>query len=182
MDKRNESVILPIYGLPVPFHIGTIKNVTKSDEGDFTLLRFNFNTPGRGGGVGRKEGSEDVAAAAAPNTMADPQAHYLRGITLRNPDAFRMMEVYKDIQDLRKAVAEREAARKEMSDLVEQAQLVELQSKRPPRLADIYLRPVLESKRLPGDVEIHQNGLRYKTQLKSDQRVGNRRRMRKMAR
>lgn len=166
MDKRNESILLPIYGVAVPFHIATVKNVTKSDEGDYTLLRFNFATPTR-----------TTAAAAAGGSdghQEDPQAHYLRAITLRSPDAFRMVEVYKEIQELRKSYAEREAARKEMSDLVEQAQLIELSSssKRPPRLADIYIRPTVENKRLPGDVEIHQNGLRYKTQLKSDQRVG----------
>ena len=46
VDKRAESVILPIYGQAVPFHISTLKNVSKSDEGEFTMLRFNFITPG----------------------------------------------------------------------------------------------------------------------------------------
>jgi nucleosome binding factor SPN SPT16 subunit len=31
----------------VPFHINTIKNASKNDEGDFTYLRINFQTPGQ---------------------------------------------------------------------------------------------------------------------------------------
>jgi hypothetical protein len=30
VDQRNEAVLLPIYGLMVPFHVATIKNVTSS--------------------------------------------------------------------------------------------------------------------------------------------------------
>lgn len=46
VDRRAETIILPIYGQAVPFHISTLKNVSKSDEQDFVLLRFNFITPG----------------------------------------------------------------------------------------------------------------------------------------
>jgi nucleosome binding factor SPN SPT16 subunit len=42
-------VILPIYGLAVPFHLSTLKNLSKSDEGDYVSLRFNFVTPGQPG-------------------------------------------------------------------------------------------------------------------------------------
>ena len=31
----------------MPFHINTIKNVSKNDEGEFTYLRVNFQTPGQ---------------------------------------------------------------------------------------------------------------------------------------
>jgi nucleosome binding factor SPN SPT16 subunit len=36
-----------VYGFAVPFHINTIKNVSKTDEGEHTLLRINFQTPGQ---------------------------------------------------------------------------------------------------------------------------------------
>jgi nucleosome binding factor SPN SPT16 subunit len=38
---------LPIHGFAVPFHINAIKNVSKSEEGNQTLLRINFQTPGQ---------------------------------------------------------------------------------------------------------------------------------------
>lgn len=36
--------------MAVPFHISTLKNASKSDEGDFVMLRLNFITPGQAGG------------------------------------------------------------------------------------------------------------------------------------
>lgn len=45
-DKKYETVILPIFGLPTPFHISTIKNVSTSIEADYTYLRINFHHPG----------------------------------------------------------------------------------------------------------------------------------------
>lgn len=46
VDQKYETVILPIYGAPVPFHISTIKNISQSVEGDYTYLRVNFFHPG----------------------------------------------------------------------------------------------------------------------------------------
>lgn len=37
---------MPIFGIPVPFHISTIKNISQSVEGDYTYLRINFFHPG----------------------------------------------------------------------------------------------------------------------------------------
>ena len=53
MDRKAQTVVLPIHGYAVPFHINTIKNVSKNDEGEFTYLRVNFQTPGQL--AGRKE-------------------------------------------------------------------------------------------------------------------------------
>jgi nucleosome binding factor SPN SPT16 subunit len=46
VDSRKGVVILPINGFAVPMHINTLKNVIKQEEGDFTVLRFMFVTPG----------------------------------------------------------------------------------------------------------------------------------------
>lgn len=69
VDVKALTVILPIMGRPVPFHINTIKNVSKSDEGEYTHLRFNFLSPGQG--VGRKD----------DQPFEDPQAHFIRSLT-----------------------------------------------------------------------------------------------------
>lgn len=47
VDRKAQTVVLPIHGFSVPFHINTIKNVSKNDEGEFTYLRVNFQTPGQ---------------------------------------------------------------------------------------------------------------------------------------
>jgi nucleosome binding factor SPN SPT16 subunit len=36
--------------MAVPFHISTLKNASKSDEGEFVYLRLNFLTPGQTSG------------------------------------------------------------------------------------------------------------------------------------
>lgn len=54
VDKKYETVILPIFGIPVPFHISTIKNISQSVEGEYTYLRINFFHPGAT--MGRNEG------------------------------------------------------------------------------------------------------------------------------
>lgn len=54
-DRKYETVILPIYGLPVPFHISMIKNISQSVEGDYTYLRINFFHPGSN--IGKSDGA-----------------------------------------------------------------------------------------------------------------------------
>jgi nucleosome binding factor SPN SPT16 subunit len=39
-----------VFGLAVPFHISTLKNVNKTEEGEYTYLRINFLTPGQASG------------------------------------------------------------------------------------------------------------------------------------
>lgn len=53
IDRKSQTVVFPIHGYAVPFHINTIKNVSKSEEAEFTTLRVNFQTPGQL--AGRKE-------------------------------------------------------------------------------------------------------------------------------
>lgn len=48
-----------------------------------------------------------------------------------------------------------------MADVVEQDSLVEVKGRRPLKLPEVFVRPALDGKRLPGEVELHQNGLRY---------------------
>jgi nucleosome binding factor SPN SPT16 subunit len=67
-------------------------------------------------------------------------------------------------------VNKREQQKKEMADVVEQDNLVELKGRRPTRMSEAFIRPPLDGKRLPGDVEIHQNGLRYLSPM--GQKVG----------
>ena len=47
VDRKAQTVILPVNGFAVPFHINTIKNASKNDEGEFTYLRVNFQSPGQ---------------------------------------------------------------------------------------------------------------------------------------
>lgn len=149
VDVKSSSIILPIMGRAVPFHINTIKNVSQTDEGAFSYLRINFLSPGQG--VGRKD----------DQPFEDPQAHFLRSLTFRSKDTNRMDTIVSQITEMKKSTVRKEQEKKDMEDVVEQDKLVELRTRRPHRLDNIFMRPALESKRIGGSVEIHTNGLRY---------------------
>ncbi|ORX98310.1 FACT complex subunit-domain-containing protein [Clohesyomyces aquaticus] len=149
VDKKLQTVILPIMGRPVPFHINTIKNASHTPESDFTSLRINFLSPGQG--VGRKD----------DQPFEDPNAHFIRSLTFRSHDVDRIDRITKDITDLKKDVVRREQEKKQLEDVVEQDKLLPIKNRKPFMLDMIFMRPAMDGKRIPGQVEIHQNGLRY---------------------
>jgi nucleosome binding factor SPN SPT16 subunit len=146
-DTKNQSIVLPIMGRPVPFHINTIKNASTTPEGDFTSIRINFLSPGQG--VGRKD----------DQPFEDPNAHFVRSLTYRSKDGERMKSIAQSITDMKKENARREVEKKQLEDVVEQDKLIV--DRRPQKLDLIFVRPALDGKRVPGEVQIHQNGLRY---------------------
>lgn len=158
VDQRAQSIVLPIYGYAVPFHIKTVKNVSKSDEGDFTYLRINFVSPGQLSGK-----KEDVP-------FDDPEATFIRNISYRSKDARHFDELFNDISEMRRLVTKREAERREMADVVEQDELI-LNKARPLTLPEVFPRPALEGKRLPGNLTIHHNGVRFMSPLRQDQKI-----------
>ncbi|KAF9072976.1 FACT complex subunit SPT16 [Rhodocollybia butyracea] len=153
VDRKALSVILPVHGFAVPFHINTIKSAVKSDEGDFTYLRINFQTPGQ------------VAGKKEDTPFEDPDATFVRSISYRSTDGHRFDSINKQINELKRDVNKREAQKKEMADVVEQGLLVELKGRRPAKMPEAFIRPAPDGKRLPGEVEIHQNGVRYQSPM-----------------
>jgi nucleosome binding factor SPN SPT16 subunit len=138
VDHKAATVVVPIMGRPVPFHINTIKNASVNDEGEFTYLRVNFLSPGQG--VGRKD----------DQPFEDPTAHFVRSLTFRSKDQARMSDVASQITELRKNMVKREQEKKDMEDVVEQAQLMEIRSKYHAsviKIALILCRPQTESSR-----------------------------------
>lgn len=100
----------------------------------------------------------------------NPDATFIRSVSYRSPDGHRFDNICKQITDLKKEANKREQQKKEMADVIEQGTLVEIKGRRPTKLADAFIRPALDGKRLPGEVEIHQNGVRYQSQ--PGQKVG----------
>jgi len=97
----------------------------------------------------------------------DLDATFVRSITYRSTDGHRVDTISKQRTDLKKEVTKREQQKKEMAGVVDQDSLIELKGRRPIRLPEVFVRPALDGKRLPGEVEIHQNGLRYQSPMGS---------------
>jgi nucleosome binding factor SPN SPT16 subunit len=147
LDPKRATIVLPILGRPVPFHINTIKNASCAAEGEYTSLRINFLSPGQG--VGRKD---DLP-------FEDPSAQFVRSLTYRSTNATRMEDFSTKITDMKKESVRREQEKKQMEDVVEQDKIII--ERRPQVLDMVMLRPALDTKRIAGNIQIHQNGIRY---------------------
>lgn len=164
MDKKYETIIMPIFGIPVPFHIATIKNISSSIEGDYTYLRINFFHPGAS--IGRDE-----------PRYTNPEATFLKEVTYRSTNikepgelsapSLNLNTAFRIIKEIQKKYRTREAEDKEKADLVEQDSLVVSSAKGNPKLKDLYIRPNIVQKRLSGVLEAHNNGFRY-TSIRGD--------------
>lgn len=165
VDRKYETVILPIFGVPVPFHISTIKNISQSVEGDYTYLRINFFHPGAT--MGRNEGGH----------YSQPDATFVKEVTYRStntkepgeisPPSSNLNTGFRLIKEVQKKFKTREAEEREKEDLVKQDTLVLSQSKGNPKLKDLYIRPNIVTKRMSGSLESHTNGFRF-TSVRGD--------------
>lgn len=165
VDKKYETVIMPVFGIPVPFHISTIKNISQSIEGDYTYLRINFFHPGAT--MGRNEGS----------MYQNPDSTFVKELTYRSTNTKEPGELsapssnlntaFRLIKDVQKRFKTREAEEREKEDLVKQDTLIMSTNKGNPKLKDLYIRPNIVTKRMTGALEAHTNGFRY-TSVRGD--------------
>ncbi|CAF2841546.1 unnamed protein product [Rotaria sp. Silwood2] len=161
MDKRYETLILPINGTPTPFHISTIKNVSLAVEGEYIYLRINFFHPG---GIGKQADT------------IDKENVYIKELTYRAstdkkddvvPASNNLSHIHKLILEIQKKFKDQEQERKQMEGVVKQDALILNPSKTNPKLKDLYIRPSLTNKKINGTLEAHTNGFRY-TSVRGD--------------
>ncbi|CAG2232812.1 FACT complex subunit spt16,FACT complex subunit spt-16,FACT complex subunit SPT16 [Mytilus edulis] len=159
VDRKYETVILPVFGIPTPFHIATIKNISQSIEGDYTYLCINFYHPGSS--LGRNEG----------NCFPQPDATFLKEITYRSSNTKEPGEIsapslnlntaFRLIKEVQKKFKTREAEEREKEGIVKQDTLVINPNRGNPKLKDLYIRPNIVPKRISGRLEAHTNGFRF---------------------
>ncbi|KAG5454756.1 FACT complex subunit SPT16 [Clonorchis sinensis] len=166
VDKKYETVILPIFGLPTPFHISTIKNVSTSIEADYTYLRINFHHPGA------IVGAKDVSGFQTPEAIYVKEMTYRASNLRRHGEATipatNLNNTCRIIKEVLKRFRSREAEERERADLVEQDQLIVDHAKGAFRLKDLYIRPNIATKRITGTLQTHTNGFRF-TSIRGDQ-------------
>lgn len=160
VDKRHDTVILPIFGMPVPFHISMIKNTSMANEGDYAYLRINFTHPGSQIGKDNQQ-------------FANPVADFVKEMTFRSsnakepgethPPSLNLQTAYRFIKDLQKRFKTQEAEEREKEGAVKQDKLIVNNVKGNPKLKDLFVRPNIVAKRMSGSLEAHNNGFRYTT-------------------
>lgn len=121
VDVDAWTVILPIMGRPVPFHLSAIRNanttndLSRADEGGFVYLRINFCFPGRTG-QSQKHNAE---------SFEEPKANFMTSVTLRSGEKDRMEFLAWQITELRKDYIQKEQEKK---NLVDARKLIEVPS------------------------------------------------------
>lgn len=134
VDLSKEALILPIDGQPVPFHVSTIKTVSRPDEDQATWMRVNFVVPG--------STTKDV-----PKNMQNllvkygDQMVFIKEMTFRSLNPNNLNLAYQQFQELRKRIKAREMKAEQEKDLVVQEKLVRIRDQRVPRLMDLTMRP-----------------------------------------
>ncbi|KAK0427999.1 hypothetical protein QR680_010535 [Steinernema hermaphroditum] len=164
VDKKHDTVILPIFGIPVPFHISMIKNTSMSVEGDYTYLRINFAHPGSQ--IGKET-----------QNFPNPLATYVKEMSYRSSNVKEPGEItatgenlhtaFRLIKEMQKRYKTAEAEEREREGAVKQDKLILSTAKGNPKLKDLSVRPNIIQKKIAGSVEAHVNGFRY-TSLRGD--------------
>ncbi|CAL5222238.1 g4572 [Coccomyxa viridis] len=145
VDQKNESILVPIYGLMVPFHILAVKNAVNSQEGDHSYIRINFN----------------FGPTYEPGAKF-PQAIFLKELSYRTSDNRHAAKVVQEIKVMRTSITAREKERAERATLVQQEKLSKAKG-RVYALNDVWIRPPFGGKgrKMTGQLEAHANGFRY---------------------
>uniref|UniRef100_A0A7N9CKK8 FACT complex subunit n=1 Tax=Macaca fascicularis TaxID=9541 RepID=A0A7N9CKK8_MACFA len=144
IDKKYETVIMPVFGIATPFHIATIKVLTFNASGNiFPNPEATFV----------KEITYRASNIKAPGEQTVP------ALNLQN--AFRI------IKEVQKRYKTREAEEKEKEGIVKQDSLVINLNRSNPKLKDLYIRPNIAQKRMQGSLEAHVNGFRF-TSVRGD--------------
>ena len=152
IDTKKETLLVPMGGRMIPFHISTIKNVSKTEEsGGHSFLRVNFHVPG--------DGAMFNTPIGFPEPKGDNFA-FLKEITIRISDSKAVTNAHRLIKELVKRVKGRDQEKKEKEGLVTQKVLIPLKTKRP-SLPDVSIRPNISGKKTSGTLEGHTNGLRF---------------------
>mmetsp|Transcript_3937 Transcript_3937/g.10265 ORF Transcript_3937/g.10265 Transcript_3937/m.10265 type:complete len:1060 (+) Transcript_3937:110-3289(+) len=148
VDGKAETLLLPVFGRLVPFHISTIKNVSLSEESGWTFLRLNFVAP------------PATTAQPLPREAGDDD-HFIKEVTLKAKVGHNLKNTFRLIKELRKRVQTREKEAALKKDLVTQEPLQLIRTGKVSRLRDVYVRPSVGGKKAAGELQLHSNGLRF---------------------
>lgn len=100
-------MLVPMYGMLVPFHILTIKNASNNQDNDHAYIRINFN----------------FGPSSDPGTKF-PTAVFVKELSFRTADVRHAARVVQEIKTLRAQVQQREKEKAERATLVQQERLI----------------------------------------------------------
>lgn len=155
----------------MPFHIATIKNVSTTNEGQWTYLRINFQELKQSAtqpALKGKEEEKNQGGNVQFPAQEEPNFLFIKELTLKNltkGGENHLSTAFKAIKDLIKKVKtqEQEDHTKQDNQIVVQEDLILVKGKKE-LLENLVIRPNIVGKKTVGNLEIHQNGVRFTSQ------------------
>ncbi|KFH03669.1 transcriptional elongation factor FACT140 [Toxoplasma gondii VAND] len=172
VDFKSESLLVPIHGSHLPFHLSTVKNVTCSEaQGDssgsssvsgknkapFYVLRINFQVPG----------SQTLTLKGEDNPLPDlsgkPDTVFIKELMFKSEDGRHLQTIFRTIKEQLKRVKQKALEDDVAGEVTEQDKLILNRSGRRVLLKDLMIRPNIAPgmRKLIGALEAHTNGLRF---------------------
>lgn len=145
VDQKKSSVLVPINGSLVPFHISCLKNVTKHSENKISTLRFNFYTPGINTGNIIFPNSEQYGS----------QLMYIKELTFRSANIENFAQIAKDVKEIQKNLKQANTMATENQN--EKLNLINKLK----FLNDIKMRPAMTGRKTIGTLTAYENGFRF---------------------
>ena len=156
VDEQREAILVPISGVPVPFHIAYVKGVsTQTLEGEKqATMRIMFHPPGT------TELGKQFRLAAEQQPLV--KGMWLKELNLMCKDVAHANNTMQHIKRLQREIKLRETERRDRASLAVQETLRRAEGK-PMRLVEVWMRPALtyKGKKVPGTLELHANGMQY---------------------
>ncbi|PFH33812.1 putative transcriptional elongation factor [Besnoitia besnoiti] len=172
VDFKSESLLVPIHGSHLPFHLSTVKNVTCSETqgGDasggaaagknrspFFVLRVNFQVPG----------SQTLTLKGEENPLPDlsgrPDTVFIKELMFKSEDGRHLQTIFRTIKEQLKRVKQKALEDDVAGEMTEQDKLILNRTGRRVLLKDLMIRPNIAPgmRKLIGTLEAHTNGLRF---------------------
>ncbi|KAF7459023.1 transcriptional elongation factor FACT140 [Cryptosporidium felis] len=153
VDTAKESILVPVYGLMVPFHVRLLKNVvcTQEEDSKSFILRINFVLP------------TGISLEQMPSSMKTPV--FIKELIFKSEDGKTLNSVFRSIKELIKRFKQKGALEEEMAeqDMIKNQQPIDFnRSKQRVVLKDVGIRPTIgQGRRQHGILEAHNNGFRF---------------------
>ncbi|KAL5367508.1 CDC68 like aminopeptidase [Cryptosporidium parvum] len=153
VDTAKESILVPIYGLLVPFHVRLLKNVvcTQEEGRKSFILRINFLLP------------TGISLEQLPSTLKTPV--FIKELMIRSEDGKTLNSIFRSIKELIKRFKQKGTLEEEMAeqDMIKNQQPIDFnRSKQRVVLKDVGIRPTIgQGRRQHGILEAHNNGFRF---------------------
>ncbi len=144
---KNDVILLPIFGRHIPFHISTLKNVSRQQESRINALRFNFNVPG----------SSANSIIFPDPTTSEFRPIYIKELTFRSANVEHLAAIHKQIKEVQKSHKQKQM----LDDAVDSRGGLITVAGRKPCLMDLKMRPNNTGRKNTGTLEAHKNGFRY---------------------